>query len=185
MADGKQGTQVNARDRRAFFGTALGLGAGLGATAGLAQTGSVRNPISWVHGNNATVLDAQGLERDRVVGNARVVHGRSWSTLPLHFAVPPPVMDTGVPLRVAAIWVRLKAERGAMISTMTLHDCERTVAHKEKMEIRQEDWGDVRVALDQPCFILRSVGLTLECTFADVDRQIAISAIGCEFEMEA
>lgn len=185
MADEKQGVQFTMRNRRAFFGTALGMGAGLGASVGLARAGSVQNPISWVHGNSAMVADAHGLERDRVEGNARVVNGRSWSNVQLHFAVPSPALDTGLPLRVAAVWVRFKAQTGAQISAMVLHDCERTLTRRDKMDIRREDWDDVRIALDPPCLVARSLGLTLECAFADVSRQIAISAIGCEFAMKA
>lgn len=185
MANGKHGAQFTIRNRRAFFGTALGLGVGLGAGAGLAKAGSVHNPINWVHGNSAMVANGQGLEHDQVEGNARVVRGRSWSNVQLHFAVPSPALDTGSSMRVAAVWVRFRAQNGARISAMTLHDCERTLMRREKMDIRGEDWDDVRIALDPPCLVARSLGLTLECAFADVARQIAISAIGCEFETGA
>lgn len=183
MDDGKQEAQAAMRNRRGFLGTALGLGAGLGAGAGLAQAGNVRTPIRWVHANSAMIGNVHGLEHDRVEGNARVVNGRSWSNVQLHFAVPSPVLDTGVPVRVAAVWVRFKAQSGALISALTLHDCERTLTRQDKMDIRREDWDDVRIALAPPCLVARSLGLTLECTFGDVARQIAISAIGCEFEL--
>lgn len=185
MGNEKPLARMVTRNRRAFFRTATGVGATLAAGGGACASGVRRNPISWVHGTGATIVDAHGLERDRVEGSARVVHGRSWSTIPLHFAVPSPVLDTGASLRVKAVWVRLKAERGASIHAMTLHDCERTLVRIENMDIRRDDWEDVRVALDQPCGMVRSLGLTLECAFADVARQIGISTVGCEFELEA
>lgn len=182
MGDAQHGERVTAGDRRLFFKAALGVGLGIGA--GTAPAGAMpRNPISWVHGNSATVVDAQGLERDRMEGNARVVHGRSWSMVPLHYAIPSPVLDTGAPLKVTAMWVRMKAGQGATLNAMALHDCERTLARFDKLDLRRDDWADVRLALDPPCAMVRSLGVTLECTFADVARQIGISAIGCEFEM--
>ena len=183
MQDGKRQTPFAPNSRRAFFGAALGLGAGLGAPASLAQAGAAKRPISWVHGVSATLVDAHGLENDRIEGNARIVRGRSWSNVPLYFAVPSPGLDQGTPLKIAAIWVRHKAARGASISAMTLHDCERTLVHMEKLAIRQDDWADTRLALDQPCFAARTLGVTLTCDFADVERQIAVSAVGCEFTM--
>ncbi|SNS81493.1 hypothetical protein SAMN05880556_11294 [Azospirillum sp. RU38E] len=183
MVDARQWSQMFTRSRRAFFGAAVGLGAGFGMKAAPARATMARQPISWVHGNSATVVDAQGLERDRVEDNARVVHGRSWSRVPLHFAVPSLALDTGSGQRVTAIWIRFKAEQGALISAMTLHDCERTLTHRENLALQHVDWDDVRIALDPPCLMSRSLGLTLECSFSDVARQISISAIGCEFGM--
>ncbi|OYQ36211.1 hypothetical protein CHU95_05320 [Niveispirillum lacus] len=183
MVDTKQETQFTIGNRRSFFGAALSVGAGLGLGTGLARAGSQQNPISWVHGTSATVADAQGLERDRVEGNARIVNGRSWSDVQLHFAVPAPVLDTGAALPVAAVWVRFRAQKGARIQSLTVHDCERTLTRREKLDIHQTAWGDVRIALDPSCLVARSLGLTLECAFADIARQIEISAVGCEFEM--
>lgn len=175
-----------ATGRRAFVAAAVGLGATVGGmAAGPAQAGAIRRSIRWVHGNSATVVDDQGLERDRIDGNARVVHGRSWSTIPLHFAVPTPFPEPGRPIRVTAVWLRLKAEAGACVSAMTVHDCEQTLAHVGGVDIRRDDWDDVRVGLDPPCVLHRSLGVTVECAFADVGRQIGVSAIGCEFEIVA
>lgn len=182
MGEKQQDAPVVTRNRRGLLKTAFGLGAA-GAVAGLARAGAARTPISWVHGVSATIADAHGLERDWVEANARLVQGRSWSLVPLHFAVPSPVLDIGVPVPVTAVWLRVKAERGAAINALTLHDCERTLVRLEKLRICSDDWKDVRIALDPPCAVARSLGLTLDCAFADVGRQIAISAAGCEFAM--
>ncbi len=117
---------------------------------------------------------------DKVQGNARVVQGRSWSTVPLHFAVHSTGLDTSVPMRVSAVWVRLKADSGAKIVALALHDCETTIARVENIDLRQQEWGDVRIALNPPRNVMRSIGITLDCEFGDVARQIGISAVGCE-----
>lgn len=168
--------------RRTFFKTTLGISI---LPASLAQVGSAKNPISWVHGNNATIVDAQDLEMDAVRGNARSVRGRSWSTIPLHFAVPSTGLDTSVPMRVSAVWVRLQAGAGAKIVAMALHDCETTVARIDGMALHRQEWGDVRIPLNPPREVMRSIGVTLDCQFADVERQIGISAVGCEFQVLA
>lgn len=183
MQDERRQTPFLPNSRRAFFGAALGLGTGLGASAGLAQAGAAQRPIRWVHGIAATIVDVHGLENDRVDGNARIVQGRSWSDVPLYFAMPSPGLDSGTPMKIIAVWIRHKAARGASISAITLHDCERTLMRMQKMAIRHDDWADTRLALDPPCYAARTLGLTLTCDFADVDRQLAISAVGCEFEM--
>jgi hypothetical protein len=180
MGEKRQDASMVMRNRRGLLKAAFGLGAA-GAAAGLAQAGPARPPISWVHGVSATITDAHGLERDRVEANARLVQGRSWSLVPLHFAVPSPAFDIGVPVPITAVWLRVKAERGATINALTLHDCELTLVRLEKLHIRSDDWKDVRIALDPPCAVARSLGLTLDCAFADVGRQISISAAGCEF----
>ncbi|MFM2041482.1 MAG: hypothetical protein RLY86_58 [Pseudomonadota bacterium] len=181
--------------RRRLFTSAVGFGAvGVGAalgSPGLARAGTSARPVSWVHGTAATVVrddgaaGADGVERDRVEGNARVVQGRSWSTVSLHYAVPMPMLDSGAPLDVRAIWVRLRSQAGAAITAVTLYDCERTIARLDGLDLRRADWDDARIALDPGSTVMRSPGLTIDCTFADVDRRIAISAIGCEFQVGA
>ncbi len=167
------------QNRRTFFKTAIGASA---LPVGLAQAGSARHPVSWVHGNSATVVGAFDLEMDVMQGNARVVRGRSWSSVPLHFAVPLPGLDRGEPARVSAIWIRLQSGAGAAIRAIALHDCECTLARIEGLQLGQSEWGDVRIPLQPARAVTRSIGITLDCEFADVERQIGISAVGCEFQ---
>lgn len=168
--------------RRTFFKAAFG--ASMLQTS-IASAGSKKNPISWVHGNNATIAAPHDFELDAVHGNTRVVRGHSWSTLPLHFAVPSTGLDTSVPMQVSAIWVRLQADSGAKIVGLALHDCETTVARIDHLDLRLQEWGDVRIPLNPPRNVVRSIGVTLDCEFADVERQISISAVGCEFQLVA
>jgi hypothetical protein len=170
----------NNMGRRIFFKTMFSMTA---LPIGITTVGSTKNPISWVHGNNATIADANGLDTDAIRGNARVVRGRSWSSVPLHFAVPSTGLDTSVPMRVSAVWVRMKTGAGAKIVGMALHDCETTVARIDAMSETREEWSDVRIALNPPREVMRTIGVTLDCEFADVEREISISAVGCEFEL--
>jgi|GEM_PF-4905451 len=179
--------------RRAFFTAALVAGAtitggAIGAEAavpvlGLAALGSPQSPISWVHGNSATILAAHDLEMDQMQGNARVVRARSWTRLPMHFAIPAPVLDSRASLGIEAIWLRLRTEPGARISALSLHDCELTLARVENLDLRRADWADVRVPLTPVPRLVRSLGVTLDCDFADTQRVLGISAVGCEFRL--
>jgi len=81
--------------------------------------------------------------------------------------------------------VRLQTREGGRISAVALHDCETTLARLDGMELHQQDWGDMRIPLRAVCEVRRSIGITLECAFADVERQVGISAVGCEFHPAA
>lgn len=166
------------QNRRMFFKAALGSSI---LPTDITHAASTKSPISWVHGNSATIADVIDLEMDKLQGSARVVQGRSWSVVPLHFAVPSIAKDSNKPMYVNAVWVRLKTDLGAKIVALALHDCETTIARVENIDLRQQEWGDVRINLNPPRKVMRSIGITLDCEFGDVARQIGISAVGCEF----
>ncbi len=181
--------QPGGRTRRAFFSSALGLGGVIGvAQAASAAPGGRKSPghsVHWVHGNSATAITHRDLERDTIEDNARVIHGRSWSVVPLHFSIPSPKSGGHHTTRVRAIWVRMKADRGASIQSVTLHDGERGLAHMAGLGIHRGQWEDVQIPLDQPAAVTHGLGVTVHCAFADVGRRIGISAIGGEFEIVA
>ncbi|WP_374339775.1 hypothetical protein [Leeia sp.] len=145
-----------------------------------ASPGALAAPISWVHGNSAAVINAHQLEADSIRGNARVVQGRSWSTLSLHYAIPSPMQLPGPLMKVSAIWIRMQGGKGASISSVALHDGEIALVRLDTLNLQHEQWQDVRIPLATPLCITRCIGVTFECQFADVDRYISISAVGCE-----
>jgi hypothetical protein len=166
--------------RRAFMTATIALG-GLSLPMRMANAGTADAPIGWVHGSGATIAGARSLESDAIQGNARVVRGRSWSSLPLHFAIPTLSLDTGRPTKIRAIWLRLQTGSGARIGSVALHDCEKTVAHVDGLSLQRTHWGDLRIPLAAPQRIARGIGVTIGCEFDAIDRQVAISAVGCEF----
>ena len=166
--------------RRAFIASSVAFGASI-VPLSIATAGTTASPIGWVHGSSATLAGAQSLESDVVHGNARVVRGRSWSTIPLHFAIPTPWLDSGRPMRIGAIWLRLQTGSGAHVGSVALHDCETTIARIDDLSLQRPEWGDIRIPFDSPRRIARSIGVTIGCEFRDIERQVGISAVGCEF----
>lgn len=177
MGDGSGAVAVQDRNRRIILKASLGLST---LPLAAATVNTLAAPISWVHGNSATVMDTHDLEMDGIRGNARVVQGRSWSTLPLYYAIPSPMQTPGAPMKISAIWVRLQGGRGAAIASMAVHDSEMTLVRLDNLSLQHEHWQDVRIPLAAPLCITRCIGVTLECQFADVERHISISAVGCE-----
>lgn len=84
---------------------------------------------------------------------------------------------------VSAVWVRLKTDSGARIVALALHDCETTITRVENLDLHQQEWRDVRIALTPPRNVHRSLGITLDCEFGEIERQIGISAVGCELSL--
>lgn len=166
--------------RRTFFKVTLGVA---GFPKRDSKASSTKHLIAWVNGTAAVALPRDELEEDAVLGSTYFIRGRSWSSLPLHFAVPPTGLDTGMPMRISAVWVRLKASAGAKIVGVALHDCETTVARVDGLEVHRGEWGDVRIALEPAREVVRTIGVTLDCEFSDVEREISISAVGCEFDL--
>ena len=170
----------NPSARRSFIASALALGAAV-LPSRVVSAGNAGRSISWVHGSSAMLAGARQLESDVIQGNARVVRGRSWSSIPLHFSVPSPGLESGRRMRIAAVWLRFQSGGGAWVESVMLHDCEVTVARIDGLALRQPEWGDVRVPFDKPCAVARCIGVTLGCKFEETGRQVCVSAVGCEF----
>lgn len=163
--------------RRDFLHTALGVSTLLATSPAQAVPSApallaAKPNIHWIHGNSANIVGL--VEQDSAQGSARIVRGNSFSMLPMHFNLAVPA---GAQLQ--AIWLRMQAQAGAHISALVLHDCEVLLSRVDDLQLRSPAWCDVRIAT--PCTVVRSLGLTLECRFQDVARELGISAVGCEF----
>jgi hypothetical protein len=129
--------------------------------------------MHWIHGNRAGMYG--GTEYDLVQGGACLVRGKSFSTLAIYFDLSLPVDAV-----VQAIWLRLRTQQGAKISSLAVYDCEHLLARVDVALLQSSDWNDLRVELPHLCKVQRSLSLTLECAFEGTERQLCIGAVACE-----
>ncbi len=156
------------------------LGGGLmgGSVAASAQaTGDPLAQDIWTHAHALILADPEQAEFDLIAQGAKRLRGTSFGTSSLHVPVAVPFQPLN---RINAVLLRFKTSPGAEISAVRLYDGETEVDGLTGLELRAEAWADHRLALRRRPTLSRGGSLSIDVTFAAVEREIEFSAVGWE-----
>ncbi len=168
-----------------LFGVGLVGGASVLASKALATAGAepyaMCAKVQWVHGHGSIVGDPTRIEVSHCSASSRQLRGTSYSTNAFHFLIPSPPLRAGTLTYVNKVYVRYRTASGASIIGLRVFDGELIVMEQTGLEFRSEEWTQQEFRFDHPIGVKTALGISLCAAFGSTDREIEISALGCEF----